>query len=371
VLGPVGAALLGTEDRDETKWAPQVRTDRQLGLERSPRLSHMTGRNWFFAALAQHARQHGGELAEWLNEADAAARCEHAAVWSADQHRMPHPDGAGTWAENGQAVTFLLEYDTGTEHLPVLAAKLGGYRVLAANLAWHEHPCPVLLVCFGSPRREQAARRGRRRARRVRHTSRGGDVRAVAMTAAHASPAGALLQGNLSGTLGGPFGLVPPVRGPAAGRADEQMAPSLPRHTRGNRGISRSGREGRRVGRRRRRSTALDALPVVLLVVIAGPGPFTHIRAHRPTKATIGKPGKEANKTRLRVFFCSFCSTAEMVPWCGQNPDCGHPECTEALARCAALHRLDDRRFHGQVNVAIIERQLWERYEDVVAEEAS
>jgi hypothetical protein len=66
-----------------------------------------------------------------------------------------------------------------------------------------------------------------------------------------------------------------------------------------------------------------------------------------------------------------LCSNAEVVPWCGQNPDCGHPECTEALATCAARHRLDDRRFHGQVNVAIIERQLWERYEEVIAEEAS
>jgi hypothetical protein len=32
---------------------------------------------------------------------------------------------------------------------------------------------------------------------------------------------------------------------------------------------------------------------------------------------------------------------------------------------------LNDRRFHGQVNVAIIEGQLWERYEEMVAEEAS
>jgi len=31
--------------------------------------------------------------------------------------------------------------------------------VLAAGLAWHDQPCPVLLFCFGSPRREQAARR--------------------------------------------------------------------------------------------------------------------------------------------------------------------------------------------------------------------
>ncbi|MGD0069677.1 MAG: hypothetical protein ABSB76_40470 [Streptosporangiaceae bacterium] len=53
--------------------APQVRTDRQLGLERSPRLGHTTGRNWFFAALMKDARERGGELAEWLNEADTAA----------------------------------------------------------------------------------------------------------------------------------------------------------------------------------------------------------------------------------------------------------------------------------------------------------
>jgi hypothetical protein len=159
VLGPVGAALLGTEDRDEHKWLPQARADRQLGLERSPRLSHMTGRNWFFAALARHAREHGGQLAQWLNEADTAARCQQAAVRADDRARLPRPDGAGTWAEDGQAVGFWLEYDIGTEHLPVLAGKLDGYYVLAAGLAWHGEPCPVLVFCFGSPRREQAARR--------------------------------------------------------------------------------------------------------------------------------------------------------------------------------------------------------------------
>jgi len=56
-------------------------------------------------------------------------------------------------------ISFLLEYDTGTEHLGVLAGKLDGYYVLAAGLAWHEQASPVLLFCFGSPRREQAARR--------------------------------------------------------------------------------------------------------------------------------------------------------------------------------------------------------------------
>jgi hypothetical protein len=159
VLGPVGAAMLGVEDRDEHRWAPQVRTDRQLSLECSPRLGHMTGRNWFFVALAKHACEHGGELPEWLNEADTAARYEHAPLRQDDRARLPRPDGAGIWAEDGRATSFLLEYDTGTEHLGVLAGKLDGYQVLAAGLAWHEQVCPVLLFCFGSPRREQAARR--------------------------------------------------------------------------------------------------------------------------------------------------------------------------------------------------------------------
>ena len=159
VLGPVGTAMLGVEDRDGKRWLPQVRADRQLALERSPRLAHMTGRNWFFTALIRHARQDGGDLREWLNEADTAARCQIAAIRVDDRYQMPRPDGAGTWAEDSRAVSFLLEYDTGTEHLPVLAAKLDGYHVLAENLAWNCEPCPVLLFCFTSPRREQAARR--------------------------------------------------------------------------------------------------------------------------------------------------------------------------------------------------------------------
>lgn len=169
VLGPVGATMLGVEDREEKRWAPHVRVERQLALERSPRLTHMSGRNWFFVALARDAREHGGELREWLNEADTAARYEDAPIRHDDRARLPHPDGAGTWAEDGRVVSFLLEYDTGTEHLPVLTGKLDGYQVLAAGLAWHGQVCPVLLFCFGSPRREQAARRhpgGRRPADR-------------------------------------------------------------------------------------------------------------------------------------------------------------------------------------------------------------
>src|SRR5580704_17377029 len=72
LLGPIGAVLLGAEDRDDRKWASAVRADRQIALERSQRLAHMTGVNWFFAALARHAREDiegATELRMWLNEA--------------------------------------------------------------------------------------------------------------------------------------------------------------------------------------------------------------------------------------------------------------------------------------------------------------
>jgi hypothetical protein len=160
LLGPVGAALLGAEDRDEKKWAPQVRADRQPALERSQRLGHMTGRNWFFAALAAHARTGGGELREWLNETQAASRYQdRVLVRPGDWDRLPNPDGLGTWAEHGREVTFLLEYDTGTENLSRLAGKLEGYALLAAALASVGTACPPLLFCLPGPRREQSARR--------------------------------------------------------------------------------------------------------------------------------------------------------------------------------------------------------------------
>jgi hypothetical protein len=159
VLGPLGATLLGVEDRDEHKWAPQARADRQRGLERSPRLSHMTGRNQFFVALAAHARQHRGELRAWRNEAQAAAHALGDLLVGGIWDRLPRPDGAGTWAEDACEVSFLLEYDLGTEHLSVLAAKLDGYALLASVLAEAGQAAPPLLFCFGSPRREQGARR--------------------------------------------------------------------------------------------------------------------------------------------------------------------------------------------------------------------
>ncbi len=74
----------------------------------------------------------------------------------------PHPPtGSAPWhyvLEGSRQVCFLLEYDTGTEHLPVLADKLDGYALLASVLADAGQAAPLLLFCFGSLRREQAAR---------------------------------------------------------------------------------------------------------------------------------------------------------------------------------------------------------------------
>ncbi len=77
LLGPLGAALLGAEDCDDKKWLPQVRAGRQVALQRSQRLAHMTGANWFFVSLAVQARRGGGELRTWLTRPN---RTQEAAI---------------------------------------------------------------------------------------------------------------------------------------------------------------------------------------------------------------------------------------------------------------------------------------------------
>ncbi len=44
----------------------------------------------------------------------------------------PHPDGLGIWAEGGRDIVFLLEYDTGSEHLP----RLAGYSKGNSGPVW-------------------------------------------------------------------------------------------------------------------------------------------------------------------------------------------------------------------------------------------
>jgi len=202
LLGPAGAALLGAEDADERHWQAAVRSDRQIALARSQRLAHLTGVNWFFISLMAHARAAvgGAELRRWLNE--TASR-----EWLVGRlppvyglhHELPHPDGLGVWAEHGSEVTFVLEYDTGSEHLPQLADKLPGYGQLAKALADADGACPLLLFCFPSPRREQAARR----ALATCHDAPGLRIATTAISPDESSPDGPVWLPLLAGWVGG------------------------------------------------------------------------------------------------------------------------------------------------------------------------
>jgi hypothetical protein len=104
----------------------------------------------------QHnAREHGGgELRKWDSERETAEYLYD----GPGSDSSPHPDGTGVWAEGSRDIAFLLEYDTGSEHLPQLAGKLPGHADLARYLAYLAFRMPVLF-CFPTPRREQTARK--------------------------------------------------------------------------------------------------------------------------------------------------------------------------------------------------------------------
>ena len=112
----------------------------------------MTGASWFFVALARHAREHGGgELLRWDGEGEASDY-----LYARSRELGPRPDGLGVWAQDGTDIAFLLEYDTGTEHLPQLVGKLTGYAEQAGTNTVLTMP---LLFCFPTARREQSARK--------------------------------------------------------------------------------------------------------------------------------------------------------------------------------------------------------------------
>ncbi|GLX05747.1 replication-relaxation family protein [Microbispora sp. NBRC 16548] len=122
VLGEPGAAVLATEDGvDLSEFG--YRRDRALTVAYSQRLAHTVGVNDVFARLYGTARQANGcRLEIWWPE----ARC--AAQWG----KHVRPDAYGRWTENGHTVDFFLEYDTGTEPLDRVLAKLHGYAALTA-----------------------------------------------------------------------------------------------------------------------------------------------------------------------------------------------------------------------------------------------
>ena len=127
VLDDAGACLLAAED-GITAAQLGYRRDRALAIALSAQLAHTAGTNSVFCALAAQGRQAGdAALTCWWPE----RRC--AALWG----DLARPDGYGQWTEHtpaGPAGTdFFLEYDTGSENLTRVAAKLAGYRDLAAR----------------------------------------------------------------------------------------------------------------------------------------------------------------------------------------------------------------------------------------------
>jgi hypothetical protein len=143
-LGPTGAALLAASRGTEPPSPAQLRR-RQLQLAANPRLSHLLGVNGIFTALTDHSRKNSDcHLDAWWSE----RQCAH------HYGQLVKPDGYGTWTQQGRRIDFFIEYDTGTEPLNRLVAKLGGYNDLATAGGTH----PPILFWFPTARREANAR---------------------------------------------------------------------------------------------------------------------------------------------------------------------------------------------------------------------
>jgi hypothetical protein len=131
VLAPLGARVVAA-DHGTTVEAIVHRPENLARLAVSLQLAHDVGANGVFTALAAQGRAAGasGELTVWWSE----ARCR--AIWDG----AVRPDGYGRWrpADGTRVrgvrgeVDFFLEYDTGTENLDRIVAKLTGYARLAA-----------------------------------------------------------------------------------------------------------------------------------------------------------------------------------------------------------------------------------------------
>ncbi|MET7426631.1 replication-relaxation family protein [Dactylosporangium sp. NPDC005555] len=149
-----------------THWLPGLMSARYVALSRgqhpptpravrelqdrmvvSPQLQHTVGTNGVFVGLLAHARTlPGTRLTRWWSGAHVTA---------AIGGRLS-PDGHGVWREDGHTVAFYLEYDTGTETLSTVAAKLSAYRRVQdlGGPLW-----PVLFVLPGQQRERNLRQR--------------------------------------------------------------------------------------------------------------------------------------------------------------------------------------------------------------------
>lgn len=146
VLDEVGIQVVAANMGVVTK---ELKYDRLAALAQvfSPRLRHMTEVNDFFTRLVGASRRSGGRhhLSSWLGERGCFS------VWRG----LVHPDGYARLESDGNAVSFFLELDGGTEPGRRLHQKLDRYSSVAGMPEAPE----ALLFCFPSEKREAAARK--------------------------------------------------------------------------------------------------------------------------------------------------------------------------------------------------------------------
>ncbi|MBC9719382.1 replication-relaxation family protein [Streptomyces sp. TRM66268-LWL] len=144
-LGPAGAALLAAHaglDVAVTGWRP-TSTGR---IAYSPSLGHDLGVNDFLVRLT--ARTHTAPSAGvqvWLSEQSCARR------WG----DIIRPDAYAHWCEGDRVLPFFLEYDTGSQTLARVEAKLAGYAAFTTTTGTR----PALLLLTRTQSRDLALRR--------------------------------------------------------------------------------------------------------------------------------------------------------------------------------------------------------------------
>ena len=138
--GLLGCELIAAA-RGASAPRPGEHRRRLTRLAANPRLGHLLGSNDVFTRLAGHATtQPGCALSAWWSERRCAGR----------YGQLVRPDGYGAWTQHGQHTQFFFEYDTGTEPLTRVVAKLPGY----ADLAAAGGPAIPVLIWVPTGRRE-------------------------------------------------------------------------------------------------------------------------------------------------------------------------------------------------------------------------
>ncbi|MFF2811806.1 replication-relaxation family protein [Streptomyces sp. NPDC058000] len=143
-LGPAGAALLAAHaglDTAALGWRP-THTGR---IAYSPSLGHDLGVNDLLSHLAAHTHTTPtAGLTLWLSEPSAARR------WG----DIIRPDAYAHYRDGDHLLPFFLEYDTGSQPLARVEAKLSGYAAFTTAT----NTRPALLIHTRTQSRDQAMR---------------------------------------------------------------------------------------------------------------------------------------------------------------------------------------------------------------------